>query len=106
MQRPVNQFIADVVALLNEGMREHFEERAAIMEFDGGLSRSHAECLALISVLRGSACALVSAIAIQIENDGQRRWVLANDMRSTQKSVFIRAASVLDALLEIVGSLE
>lgn len=31
--------------------REHFEERAAIMEFDGGLSREEAEREALAAVL-------------------------------------------------------
>lgn len=32
-----------------EGSREWFEERAAIMEFDGGLSRQEAERLAAAS---------------------------------------------------------
>ncbi len=106
MQVPMNPFIADLVALLDTDLREQFEERAAIMEFDGGLTRSHAECLALISVLRGSSPALGSAVAIQIENHGQRRWILANNMRSKQGAVFIRAASVLDALLELLDSTE
>jgi hypothetical protein len=106
MQEPLNQFVADLVALLDTDLREQFEERAAIIEFDGGLTRSHAECLALISVLRGSSCALVSAVAIQIENDGQRRWILANNMSSKQEAVFIRAASVLDALLYLLDSMQ
>ena len=29
-----------------------FEERAAIMEFDGGLSRGYAEALALLDLIR------------------------------------------------------
>ena len=106
MQAPVNLFVADLVALLDVDLREQFEERAAIMEFDAGLPRAHAECLALIGVLRGTSSALSNAVAIQIETDGQRRWTLANNMRSRQQAVFIRAASVLDALLEIVDSPE
>jgi hypothetical protein len=106
MQEPLNQFVADLVALLDTDLREQFEERAAIMEFDGGLTRSHAECLALIGVLRTSSSALGSAVAIQIENDGQQRWTLANNMRSKQEAVFLRAASVLDALLDLLDSME
>ena len=106
MSEPLNPFVADVVALLDADLREQFEERAAIMEFDGGLPRSRAEFLALIVVLRGRSSALASAVAIEIEIDGHRRWILANNMWSTQESVFIRAASVLDVLLEIRDSLE
>lgn len=106
MQAPLNQFVADLVALLDADLREQFEERAAIMEFDGGLRRSHAECLALIGVLRTSSSALGSTVALQIETDGHRRWILANNMRSTRQAVFIRAASVLDALHDLLNSLE
>jgi hypothetical protein len=84
MQVPMIPFVDDLVALLDADLRERFEERAAIMEFDGGLARSHTECLALIRVLRGISCALVSAVAFQIENDGHRRWTLANNLRSKQ----------------------
>lgn len=33
--------------------RDHYEERAAIMEFDGGLSRDAAEARALLATLAG-----------------------------------------------------
>lgn len=36
---------------LSEAEMEAYEERAAIMEFDGGLSRADAECRALDEVL-------------------------------------------------------
>jgi hypothetical protein len=106
MQGPLNQFVADLVGLLDADLREQFEERAAIMEFEGGLARSHAECLALIGALRTSSSALGSEVAIQIEIEGHRRWILANKMRSKQEAVFFRAASVLDALLDLLDSLE
>ena len=35
--------IEDFLKTLDEDAREYFEERAAILEFDGGLSRSDAE---------------------------------------------------------------
>lgn len=39
---------ADNLTLLSA--REHFEERAAILEFDAGMSRSDAEAAAIIEV--------------------------------------------------------
>ena len=52
MQIPRDALVADLVRLLNDNQREDFEERAAIIEFDAGLPRGHAECLALLDVLR------------------------------------------------------
>ena len=48
---PKDKLVADIVSKFDEGLRELFEERAGIMEFDGQLDRAHAECLALIDVL-------------------------------------------------------
>jgi hypothetical protein len=41
-----------IVATWSESLREDFEERAAIMEFDGGMSRVEAE-VAAWELLRG-----------------------------------------------------
>ena len=49
---PVDELVADMINFLDAGLREDFEERAGIIEFDGKLSRGHAECLALLDVLR------------------------------------------------------
>ena len=48
----MNDVVADLVSRLDESLREAFEERAAIREFDGGLSRDMAEALALLDVIR------------------------------------------------------
>lgn len=40
------------LALLSEAEREEYKERAAIMEYDGGLPRSEAERLALSIVVK------------------------------------------------------
>ena len=58
MPTPINQLVAEMVAKLNANLREDFEERAAIMEFDGNLPREHAESLALLDVLHRHPCAL------------------------------------------------
>lgn len=52
MQTPIDSVVAEIVDLLDENLREAFEERAAIIEFDAGKTRAHAECLALLLILR------------------------------------------------------
>lgn len=53
-QYPVaqDQGLAANVAALDEDAREFFEERAAIRQFEGGLSRQEAEAQAYEDVLR------------------------------------------------------
>jgi hypothetical protein len=55
MQERQNQFVADLVSLLDADLREQFEERVAVMEFDAGLGREHADawrCLAFCIAIR------------------------------------------------------
>jgi hypothetical protein len=51
MQQPIDPLVATLLDRLNDNLREAFEERAGILEFDAGLPRAHAECLALLNVL-------------------------------------------------------
>jgi len=44
---PLDPDVAQAVDLLDEDAREFFEERAALIEFDGGMPRRHAERYAL-----------------------------------------------------------
>jgi hypothetical protein len=48
MITPIHPVVANLVSQLSESQQEEFEERAGIIEFDGKLTRSHAECLSLI----------------------------------------------------------
>ena len=50
--------VAEMVTALDDNQREDFEERAAIIEFDANLPRGHAECLALLDVLRRNPAVL------------------------------------------------
>ena len=52
MNRPMDLIVEEIVSLLDANLREEFDERAAIIEFDAHLRRAHAECLALLYVLR------------------------------------------------------
>jgi hypothetical protein len=49
---PANEVVADLVSKLDAGLREAFEERASLREFDGHLTRELAEALALLDVIR------------------------------------------------------
>ncbi len=62
MEDPIDALVADLVTKLDEGLREEFEERAAIMEFDGKVPRAHAECLALLDLLRRHPSVLATIV--------------------------------------------
>ena len=51
MQTPIHPLVAEIVSKLDQALQEEFQERAAIMEYEGKLPRDHAECLALLDVL-------------------------------------------------------
>lgn len=84
--------VADLVALLNPNHREAYEERAGIMEFDGGLTRNLAECLALLEVLRVDPLALTGASLFRVHPAG---FVLATDPAKLH-SLGLRAAGPAD----------
>ena len=44
--------VTDFVERLDEGLREAYEERAAILEFNAGIQRDLAEALALLMLIR------------------------------------------------------
>lgn len=50
-QNPIDPLIADLVSRLDDNLREAFEERAGIIEYEANLPREQAEALALINVL-------------------------------------------------------
>lgn len=59
MQTPIHPLVAELVSKLDTGLREEFEERAAIFEFEAAMLRDHAECLALLDVLKRHPDALL-----------------------------------------------
>jgi hypothetical protein len=51
--------VESIVSQLDPALKEEFEERAAIMEFEGKLERNYAEALALLDVLHRHPEALI-----------------------------------------------
>ena len=79
-QTPAKQsdaIVASIADGLDAKLREEFEERAAIIEFDGKQTRAHAEALALLDVIQRHPYALTSITVKQIELDGAKQWLLA-----------------------------
>ena len=66
---PVDELVADMINFLDGDQREDFEERAGIIEFDAKLSRGHAECLALLDVLRRHPEVLTKGVASEGRSD-------------------------------------
>lgn len=79
METPLNPLVADIVAMLDPDMREDYEERAAIMEFEANLERAHAECLALIDLLRRHPSILTGVTVLQVELAGAIQYWLTTD---------------------------
>jgi len=51
MPVPNDALVAVLVSKLDENLREDWEERASIMQFDALLPKGHAECLAMLDLL-------------------------------------------------------
>lgn len=62
---PLNShpIVTDFAQLLDENLREAWEERAAVMQFEAGIPRDLAEALALLLVIRQYPTAALSRLA-------------------------------------------
>ena len=84
---PTDPLVAELVERLDASQREAWEERAAIMEVDGQLPRGHAECLALLDLLRRHPSVLSGVTVLEIELDGGTEWLLTTDLPYAQRYV-------------------
>jgi hypothetical protein len=79
MQTTIDPIVTELVERLSMVLREEFEERAGIIEFDGGKSRAHAECLALLNVIKNHPAVLSGLVVMEIAFEGKTRWLLTNN---------------------------
>jgi hypothetical protein len=101
MTQPI---VADLVARLDANLREAYEERAGIMEFDAGLPREHAECLALINVLGTHPLALTGLTALRARRGEATQYVLTTD-RDRARAWLISAGFTVAALSDLTAVL-
>lgn len=71
-----DSLVLKLVELLDEDLRYEFEERAGIMEFDGGMDRQFAECMALLDVYSRHP---LSIIGLSLRKLGAGQYVLVKD---------------------------
>ena len=96
---PKDAIVIEMAERLGADDREAFEERAASIEYDGQLPRAHAECLALLEVLRRDASAVGHVVVLQVETDGGTEWLLTTDLafaRAQLADIGGREVAVLD----------
>ena len=84
---PTDPLVAELVERLDASQREDWEERAGIMQFDGGLTRGHAECLALLDLLCRHPSVLSGVSVLEIELDGGTEWLLTTDLHYARRYV-------------------
>ena len=84
---PINPFVADVVAQLDENLREEFEERAAIIEYDAEQPRAYAEVMALLSLFRRHPEAFADVLLVEYQLNGLSGWLLSRDVETTRKKL-------------------
>lgn len=89
----------DLIDRLDANLREEFEERAGIVEFDGLQPREHAEALALLDVLRLRPAALLGVEVLEVEIDGGRRCALVTDRRAVRLRLLCEADRDLAAIV-------
>ena len=106
MQKPIDELVALIVNDLDPKLREEFEERAGIMEFDGQLTRRLAESLALLDVLRRHPAFLSGVTTWAVELEGSTQWVLTTNLSFARRHLLDRGGIELDIveLAEVVDA--
>ena len=71
--------VSELIERLDTDVRELFEERAGIVEYEGGLPREEAESYALLDVLRRHPWALTGVTVVRFEVAKETCWLLTTD---------------------------
>lgn len=62
---PFHPIVEALYCRLDENLREAFEERAGILQFEAGQTRELAECLAMLEVVRTNPLAVAQFVLVQ-----------------------------------------
>lgn len=76
---PLNPIVEALVSRLDENLREAFEERAGILQFEAGNPRDLAEPLALLDVVRMNSLAVAGVVCLRATVAGAPVYVIASD---------------------------
>lgn len=103
---PKESLIADLLVLLDDDARYEFEERAGIMEYEGGAERDDAEAYALIDLLRRHPGALLRLYLVQVDLPSGTRYFLVDSMRDLDERLpqgirrFLEASDAAEVLAD------
>jgi hypothetical protein len=81
MNRPLT-FTEELLTRLDADLREEYEERAAIMEYDGGLPREFAENLALLNIFWRHPNALLELSVLKAELNGDTEFIVTTNVQN------------------------
>ena len=83
---PLDTHVRQIVSQFDANRREAFEERAAIVQYDGHVDRLQAERLACLDVLANDG--LPSAVHLLLVEMGESTdWVLTTDVERTKATL-------------------
>src|SRR3954462_270455 len=77
--------VSELLQRLEPDLRELFEERAGIVEFEGGLPREEAESYALLDVIRRHPFALTGVSVVRIDREQETRWLVTTDPNAANR---------------------
>jgi hypothetical protein len=80
MPEPIDPIVADLLNRLGDNIREQFDERAAIMEFEADFPRRLAESLGLLDVLRHNLSGLSGVTGMRVELVGRTQFLAVTDV--------------------------
>ena len=78
MKRAVDERVQELIDRLPEELLEAWQERSAIREYDAGLSRPHAEAMALLDLLDNEPDLLSNVRAYRIDLDDEPRYFVSS----------------------------
>lgn len=96
---PVNPIVESLLSRLTPDLREAFEERAGIMQFEAGHTRELAEALAMLEVIRTNPLAVSGLVALDMLLDGEPLTIVTADLPLTQqhlKDIHARVVAPVD----------
>ena len=92
MPIPNDSLVAVLVSKLDDNLREDWEERASIMQFDALLPKGYAECLAMLDllcrhpeVLQSGARAAAGVVVLQATIGQTSMWLLSGDSNAARQ---------------------
>jgi hypothetical protein len=88
MPVPEDSLVAVLVSKLDDNLREDWEERASIMQFDALLPKGYAECLAMLDLLCRHPDVLdrhSHVVVVQYDIDSGTQWLLSVDSNAARQ---------------------